>query len=56
MIRTMNKKYLVILLFNFWFITITNAQTEDQRAKVILRAIGNEFLLQLNDSTSGCWL
>lgn len=52
MIHNRYKKYcFTILVLVFSFLN-ANAETKDQHTKVMLREIGNEFLLQLFDSTS----
>ena len=45
-------KYYFLLFFAVCFYSTIQAETKDQLTKVTLRAIGHEFLLQLNDSTS----
>ena len=44
-------KYITLILVGF-MCQMANAETKDQRIKVLLRAISHEFLLQVGDSTS----
>ena len=45
-------RYTIVLLIISLITPYARAATKDQRTKVILRSIGHEFLLQINDSTS----
>lgn len=45
-------RYIIVLLIISLITPYARAATKDQRTKVILRSIGHEFLLQINDSTS----
>lgn len=45
-------KHLFLLLIASLLFTISKAQTNEQLTKIILRSIGHEFLLQINDSSS----
>lgn len=52
MIQHLFKKCILLLLIFILAISNVNAEANDQNTKVVLRAIGHEYLLQLSDSTS----
>lgn len=46
------KKHWFLLCTSIFLFSVCEAETKEQLTKVALRAVGHEFLLQINDSTS----